>query len=81
MAIEKAKYTVVEKIDDFTYSVRSEGKEVTFHLHQLTQAPPSLFELGEDEKIYLLQGQTGLAGSLLDGLFGGHFFVRGLLGF
>ena len=39
----------VQKIDEFTYLVRARGKEVTFHLHQLSQEPPSFFTLGEDE--------------------------------
>ena len=39
----------VEKIDEFTYLVRAGDKEVTFHLHQLAQTPPSLFRLGDDE--------------------------------
>jgi hypothetical protein len=39
----------VVKIDEFTYLVRTRGKEVTFHLHQLAQTPPSLFRLGEGE--------------------------------
>lgn len=39
----------VEEVDAFTYLVRSGGKEVTFHLHQLEQTPPTLFGLGQDE--------------------------------
>jgi len=39
----------VEKIDNFTYLVRADSKEVIFHLNELDQTPPSLFNLGEDE--------------------------------
>ena len=39
----------IEELDRFTFLVRYNGKEVTFHLHQLSQEPPKLFRLGEDE--------------------------------
>lgn len=40
---------VVEKIDRFTYDVHCKGKTVRFHLHQLSQDPPKLFPLSENE--------------------------------
>ena len=39
----------IEELDRFTYLVRYNGKEVTFNLHQLSQARPNLFELSDDE--------------------------------
>ena len=39
----------IEELDRFTYLVRYNGKEVTFNLHQLSQARPNLFQLGDDE--------------------------------
>ena len=39
----------IEEVDRFTFKVRYRGKEVIFHLHELSLAPPNLFPLGEDE--------------------------------
>ncbi len=39
----------IDELDRFTYSVRYNGKEVTFHLLQIPQEPPKLFSLGDDE--------------------------------
>ena len=39
----------IEELDEFTYRVRYNRKEVTFNLHQLSQEPPNLFGLAEDE--------------------------------
>jgi hypothetical protein len=41
---------LVRKVDDFTYVVRFRGREVTFHLHKLSQKPPSRFQLGPGER-------------------------------
>ena len=40
---------LVDAVDRFTYDVRYNRKTVRFHLHQLSQEPPNLFSLGEDE--------------------------------
>ncbi len=40
---------VVQEVDPFKWSVEYKGKEVIFNLHQLSQEPPKLFDLGEDE--------------------------------
>ncbi len=40
---------LIEELDRFTFLVRYNRKEVTFHLHQLSQEPPKLFRLGEGE--------------------------------
>ena len=39
----------IEKIDRFTYEVSYEGRNITFNLHQLSQDPPNLFKLRENE--------------------------------
>ena len=39
----KADGLSIEEIDRFTYLVGYDNKEVTFHLHQLSQDPPNLF--------------------------------------
>lgn len=39
----------IDKKDDFTYVVIYGGKEVTFNLHHLSQEPPKLFPLGDNE--------------------------------
>ena len=39
----------IEKIDRFSYVVSYGGKAVTFNLHQLSQEPPNLFPLADDE--------------------------------
>ena len=39
----------LKEIDPFTYTVRYEGKEVTFHLHQIPQEPPKQFLLDNNE--------------------------------
>ncbi len=39
----------IEEKDRFTFVVRYNKKEVVFNLHQLSQEPPKLFPLGEDE--------------------------------
>ena len=39
----------VTKIDRFTYEVAYRDRFVTFHLNQISQEPPKLFPLGEDE--------------------------------
>ena len=39
----------IQELDSFTYLVRYNGKEVTFNLHKLSQEPPNLFRLGDDE--------------------------------
>lgn len=39
----------IEKIDRFTYDVSYNGRTVTFNLHQLSQDPPNLFTLRENE--------------------------------
>jgi len=40
---------ILEKVDEFTYTVRYREKETTFNLHQLKQIPPEQFSLGDDE--------------------------------
>ena len=40
---------IVSEVDTFTWSVKYKGKEVIFNLHQISQEPPKLFDLGEDE--------------------------------
>jgi hypothetical protein len=40
---------VIKEIDKFTYLVRYNKKEVTFHLHQLSIEPPKLFALRTNE--------------------------------
>ena len=40
---------ILSKVDRFTYRVNFRGKAVTFNLHQLSQDPPRLFPLGENE--------------------------------
>jgi hypothetical protein len=40
---------LIEELDRFTFVVRYDGKDVVFHLHELLQEPPELFQLGEDE--------------------------------
>ena len=40
---------VIEKLDRFTYLVTYGEKTVKFHLHQIAQEPPTLFELGDRE--------------------------------
>ncbi len=40
---------LIDEVDPFTFVVRYDGREVTFHLHELSQEQPNLFELGEDE--------------------------------
>lgn len=40
---------LIDEVDPFTFVVRYDGKEVTSHLHELSQEQPTLFELGEDE--------------------------------
>ena len=37
------------ELDRFTWNVRYRGKDVRFHVHQLSQEPPKLFSLAEDE--------------------------------
>ena len=39
----------IEKLDPLTFKVRYNQKEVIFHLHELSQEPPKLFTLGDDE--------------------------------
>ena len=39
----------VEELDRFTYSVTYRQRKVTFHLHELSQEPPKLFQLGDGE--------------------------------
>ncbi len=39
----------IKKIDRFTYDVSYNGKTITFNLHQLSQDPPNLFPLRENE--------------------------------
>ena len=39
----------IEEVDRFTYVVTYNEKSVTFNLHQLSQEPPRLFSLGENE--------------------------------
>ena len=39
----------IEKVDRFTYEVSYREKNVTFNLHQLSQDPPKLFNLQENE--------------------------------
>ena len=45
----KADGLLIEKLDDFTYVVNYDDKEVTFHLNQISQEPPKLFSMGENE--------------------------------
>ncbi len=45
----KADGVDVIEVDRFTWLVRFDGKEVLFHLNQIPQTPPTLFELGADE--------------------------------
>jgi hypothetical protein len=40
---------VIKEVDKFTYTVRYNKKEVTFHLHQLRTDPPKLFTLNTNE--------------------------------
>ena len=40
---------IVEELDRFTYSVTYRQKKVIFHLHELSQEPPKLFQLGDEE--------------------------------
>ena len=40
----------IEELDKFTFKVRFDGKEVIFNLNQISQEPPALFELGENEE-------------------------------
>ena len=39
----------ITELDRFTWNVRYKGKDVRFHLNQLSQEPPKLFSLAEDE--------------------------------
>ena len=39
----------IEELDPFTYKVRYNQKEVVFNLHKLSQEPPQLFTLGDNE--------------------------------
>ncbi len=41
---------VIEKVDRFTYTVHYNGKAVTFNLYQLSQEPPKMFSLKENEE-------------------------------
>ena len=43
----------IGKVDEFTYRVRYNKKEVVFHLHELSQEPPNLFQLGEGEEFVM----------------------------
>jgi hypothetical protein len=45
----KADGVDVIELERFTWLVRFDGKEVVFHLNQIPQTPPTLFELGADE--------------------------------
>ena len=45
----KADGLLVEKINKFTYSVDYRGKKVIFHFNQISQDPPNLFPLAENE--------------------------------
>lgn len=45
----KADGVDVIELERFTWLVRFDGKEVVFHLNQIPQTPPTLFELGTDE--------------------------------
>ena len=40
---------LIEELDPFTYKVSYDQKEVVFNLHKLSQEPPQLFSLGEQE--------------------------------
>ena len=40
----------IEELDKFTFKVRYEGRDVVFHLNQISQVPPALFKLGENEE-------------------------------
>jgi hypothetical protein len=45
----KADGIVIEQIDKFTYLVDYIDKKVTFNLHELSQEPPKLFSVAENE--------------------------------
>ena len=40
----------IEELDKFTFKVRFDGKDVIFNLNQISQEPPALFELAENEE-------------------------------
>lgn len=40
----------IEELDRFTFKVRFDGKDVIFHLNQISQEPPALFDLAENEE-------------------------------
>ena len=41
---------LIEELDKFTFKVRFDGKEVIFNLNQISQEPPTLFELADNEQ-------------------------------
>ena len=44
---------LIQKLDEFKYKVRYNQKEVIFNLHELSQEPPKLFQLGEGEEFVM----------------------------
>ena len=40
---------IMEELDRFTYKVSYNDRDVIFNFHELSQEPPDLFDLGEDE--------------------------------
>jgi hypothetical protein len=64
----------IQELDRFTFLVRYRGKEVTFHLHQLSQDQPRLFRLGEDEvSVMRTFDESGYQFFLLFNLRGNYF--------
>lgn len=64
----------IKELDRFTFLVRYRGKEVTFHLHQLSQDQPRLFQLGEDElSLMRTFDESGYQFFLLFNLRGNYF--------
>jgi hypothetical protein len=45
----KADGLILEELDKFTYLVSYNGKDVKFHFHELSQEPPKLFSLADNE--------------------------------
>ena len=64
----------IQELDRFTFLVRYRGKEVTFHLHQLSQDQPRLFRLGDNElSLMRTFDESGYQFFLLFNLKGNYF--------
>ena len=44
---------LITELDEFTYRVRYNKREVVFRLHELSQEPPNLFQLGDGEEFVM----------------------------